>query len=237
MAGQFDPAEGLNLGKEGVLSYANRDERARFASPKEAGGHTYDRIAPFYDLLDAPHEFGWRRRLRREVFAGLAGRILDAGAGTGANVPFYPPGTEIHAIDASGPMLQRARARAERAGRDVAFGVFDLRNTPFPDRHFDAIVSTFVFCVLDDDAQLPALQELRRLCRPSGEIRLVDYRLSRRPVVAAAMKAVNAWSGRVFNSRYCPTTEVHIEPAGLEVVGSRFLLGDLVKLLVLRPRP
>lgn len=50
------------------------------------------------------------------------------------------------------------------------------------------------------------------------------------------MKAVSAWSGRVFDSRYCPITEAQLGPAGLQVVDSRFLLGDLVKLLVLRPR-
>jgi ubiquinone/menaquinone biosynthesis C-methylase UbiE len=108
---------------------------------------------------------------------------------------------------------------------------------PFPDCYFDAIVSTFVFCVLDDDAQLPALRELRRLCRPQGQIRLLDYRLSRRPAIAAAMKAVSAWSGRIFDSRYRPSTERHLEPAGLEMVEGRFMLGDFVKLLVLRPRP
>lgn len=219
------------------MSYAEQQERTavRRGARSVAGG-TYDRIAPFYDVLDAPHEIGWRRRLRRQMFAGLAGRILDAGAGTGANLPFYPPDAEMHAVDASARMLHRAAARAARSGRDVAFGVFDLRAMPFPDRHFDAIVSTFVFSVLDDEAQLPALSELRRLCRPEGQIRLLDYRLSRRPALAAAMRAVSAWSGRIFGSRYRPSTESQLEPAGLELVEGRFVLGDVVKLLVLRPR-
>jgi SAM-dependent methyltransferase len=111
-----------------------------------------------------------------------------------------------------------------------------LRGTPYPDGHFDAIVSTFVFCVLDDDMQLPALRELRRLCRPDGEIRLLDYRLSQRPAIAGLMKAVSTWSGWVFDCNYAPTTEAYIDAAGLEVVGGRFLVGDILKLLVMRPR-
>ena len=43
----------------------------------------YQRIAPFYDLLDLPFEHGRYRRLRPMLFAGMSGRILDAGIGTG----------------------------------------------------------------------------------------------------------------------------------------------------------
>jgi ubiquinone/menaquinone biosynthesis C-methylase UbiE len=170
------------------------------------------------------------------VFAGLVGRILDAGAGTGANLPFYPAGAEVHGIDVSRKMLDRAAARATRAGRTVSFSVNDLCRTPFPDRHFDAVVSTFVFCVLDDAQQLPALSELARICRKDGEIRLIDYRMSQHPVGAAAMKGLSRWSGWLFDCRYQPTTDDHIEAAGLEIVDSRFVIGDIVKLLILRPR-
>lgn len=221
--------------KEVALSYAKENIRAKIRAGLHAPDTKYDRIAPFYDLLDAPHEFGWRRRLRRQVFQGLSGRILDAGVGTGANLPFYPP-AEMHAIDVSRAMLERAAARAAHRGRNVDFGVYDLRATPFPDDHFDAIVSTFVFCVMEDHRQLPALRELCRICRPNGEIRLLDYRLSQQPLVAGLMKAVSAWSKWMFDSRYRPTTENCLDEAGLAIVESRYVLGDIVKLLVLRPR-
>jgi len=222
--------------KEAALSRADQDDLAKPAIGRSGGDTTYDRIAFLYDVLDAPYEYGWRRRLRRKVFAGLSGRILDAGAGTGANLPFYPPGAEMHAIDVSRKMLDRASARAGRAGRAVSIGVHDLCRTPFPDGHFDAVVSTFVFCVLDDAQQLPALAELARICRKDGEIRLIDYRMSQHPVGAAAMKALSRWSGWVFDCRYQPTTDQYIAAAGLDIVESRFVVGDIVKLLVLRPR-
>jgi ubiquinone/menaquinone biosynthesis C-methylase UbiE len=44
----------------------------------------YQRIAPFYDLLDFPFERGRYRAIRPLLFEGLSGVILDAGVGTGA---------------------------------------------------------------------------------------------------------------------------------------------------------
>src|SRR5262249_59794997 len=100
-----------------MMGPTNRDRDVKLTLDRSGGDTTYDRVAFFYDLLDAPYEYGWRRPLRRMVFAGLSGRILDAGAGTGANLPFYPAGAEMHAIDVSRKMLERAAARARRAGR------------------------------------------------------------------------------------------------------------------------
>jgi ubiquinone/menaquinone biosynthesis C-methylase UbiE len=74
----------------------------------------YQRIAPFYDLLELPFEYGRYRRLRRLVFDGLSGRILDAGVGTGRNVEFYPRGAEVVGIDISPAMLAQARRRLKK---------------------------------------------------------------------------------------------------------------------------
>jgi len=54
----------------------------------------YERIAPLYDWLDLPFEYGCYRRIRPIVFQGLSGRLLDAGVGTGRNFSFYP--TDCH---------------------------------------------------------------------------------------------------------------------------------------------
>jgi hypothetical protein len=49
---------------------------------------TYSRIARYYDFLDAPFERFRYQALRRMMFAGLGGALLDAGIGTGCNIPF-----------------------------------------------------------------------------------------------------------------------------------------------------
>ncbi len=197
----------------------------------------YERIAGVYDLIDGPYEILWKRRLRPAVFEDATGTILDAGAGTGCNVQFYPPGHPVTGIDLSPRMLKRARRRAAKLGVDARFMEMDVMNTSFPDASFDTIVATFVFCVLDQHQQLPALKELRRLCRPGGTIRLLDYSMSERPLLRYWMKCVSPWLRWAFAGTYEPGTERYVDAAGLEIVSTRMFMGDAVKLLVLRPRP
>jgi ubiquinone/menaquinone biosynthesis C-methylase UbiE len=196
---------------------------------------TYDRIAPVYDILDMAYEVGWKRRLRRSVFAGTGGDILDAGAGTGCNMPFYPPGSRVVALDASAAMLRRARRRAEGLGLDVDLQVGDLLATGFPDGRFDHVVATFVFCVLPERLQLPALCELARICRPGGTVRILDYCKPRSGPARLWARMVSPWIGFVFSARHDAGYEGCLAAAGLEVVESRHVFGDIVKQIVARP--
>jgi phosphatidylethanolamine/phosphatidyl-N-methylethanolamine N-methyltransferase len=195
---------------------------------------TYDRIAPIYDLLDGPYEHVWKRRLRDDVFRGLTGDILDAGVGTGCNIPAYPLNARITAVDASEPMLLQARRRARRAGRAVDLRCMDLGDLAFRDASFDAVVATFVFMCIPEDAQLGALREVARVCRPDGEVRLVDYCMSERPVLRVGMRIMSPWLKFAFAGSYRPHTNDYFDEAGLVVVEERMLFGDVVKLRILR---
>jgi ubiquinone/menaquinone biosynthesis C-methylase UbiE len=197
---------------------------------------TYERIAFLYDLLDAPYEIGWKRALRRRMFEGLKGSILDAGVGTGCNFVAYPANVKAFGCDASAAMLARAGARADRMGLMVELRCSDLTRLDWADRTFDGIVATFVFACIEDHEQLAALTELRRVCKPGGEIRIVDYRLSRRPLARAKQKLMSKWLSGAFAASYTPTTENHFEAAGLDVIEEKFLRGDVLKMIRLRPR-
>jgi len=59
----------------------------------------YDRAAGSYDRGMEPLERIVFRRLRRRVFAGLVGRVLELGAGTGVNLPLYGQGARVVAVD------------------------------------------------------------------------------------------------------------------------------------------
>ena len=197
---------------------------------------TYERIAAIYDVLDAPYEIGWKRGLRRRIFEGLNGAILDAGCGTGCNFVAYPEGVNASGCDASAAMLERARTRAEKLGLLVELRRCDLTRLDWPDHRFDAIVATFVFACIEDHEQAAALSELRRVCKPDGEIRIVDYRLSPRPLARARQRLMSAWLQGTFAATYTPTTENHFDAAGLEVIDETFIRGDELKMIRLRPR-
>ena len=198
---------------------------------------TYRRIAPYYDFLDGSFE---RRRyapIRGNMFAGLTGRILDAGIGTGCNIPYYPPDADVIGIDLSEAMLARARRRRDAHGRDVPMAAMSVLGTGFADASFDAVVASFVFCVLRPDQQQPALAELGRIVRPGGEIRLLDYTLSRQPWRRFVMRLWAPWVRWAYGAGFDREPERHIEPAGLTLVESRFLIDDIVRYVAARRPP
>jgi ubiquinone/menaquinone biosynthesis C-methylase UbiE len=197
-------------------------------------GRVYSRIARYYDLFDLPFEYGRYRPFRRHMFSGLEGRILDAGVGTGRNMTFYPESTEVTGIDLSKGMLGRAEKRRERLQKRVDLLEMDVLRTAFPDEHFDAVVATFLFCVLKPDDQLPALKELRRITKPNGEIRILEYAYSHKPVRRFIMHLWAPWVRWLYGAAFDRDTEQYVPQAGLRVAEFRFLFRDIIKLLILR---
>lgn len=194
----------------------------------------YQRIAWLYDVLDLPFEHGRYKAIRPQLFEGASGPLLDAGIGTGRNIPFYPSGVDVVGIDLSPAMLRRARRRREHTGARVELLVMDVLQTAFPDRHFDTIVATFLFCVLDDASQLPALRELRRICKPSGTIRILEYAYSQNPWKRQIMRLWAPWVRWAYGARFDRDTERYVPVAGLEIIEKRFLFQDIIKLIVAR---
>jgi phosphatidylethanolamine/phosphatidyl-N-methylethanolamine N-methyltransferase len=146
----------------------------------------YDRIAPYYDLLGALFELrarAWRRALWERVGPG---HVLELGVGTGRNLPFYPPGAEVTAIDISSGMLECARRRAARLGTRVTLHEADAQVLPYPEASFDSVVATFVFCTIPDPQR--ALREARRVLVPGGRILVLEHVLSRRPALRRTMR-------------------------------------------------
>lgn len=194
----------------------------------------YQRIAPFYDLLDSPFERRRYRALRPLLFDGLSGRLLDAGVGTGRNFPFYPPGAEVVGIDLSPAMLDRADRRRSRSAASIALRLMDVTALDFPDATFDAAVATFLFCVLPDELQVRALQELGRVVKSGGSIRLLEYVRPQGTLRRVVSRLWEPWIAWAYGAGFDRRTEVHIRKSGLELVESRYVVDDLVKLLIAR---
>lgn len=196
---------------------------------------TYDRVARLYDLLDLPFERRRYHPIRPGLFADLSGKILDAGVGTGRNMAFYPAGAHVVGIDLSPRMLKRARRRRDQLGLDVDLQEMDVMATNFPDDHFDHVVATFLFCVLDPLHQTPALREIARICKPGGKIRLLEYSYSSNPVRRFVMRLWAPWVRRVYGAAFDRDTERYAGAAGLEIVDRQFLYADIIKMLELTP--
>lgn len=223
----------IDTAKDGTdpLEHLSRDHTAGATGESL---RKYERIAPVYDLLDGFYEISWKARLRKHAFDGLTGRVLDAGAGTGCNIPFYPHEADVMAADLSPSMLARARRRADKHGRTVTFRETDLTATGLDDDSFDAAVATYVFCVIPEEVARGALMELARITKPGGTIRILDYCESQKPMVRAWTRVMSPWLNWAFAARYTARYEQHARDAGLVLEDSRHVMGDVVKLLTLR---
>ena len=191
----------------------------------------YRRIAPLYDLLDFPFEYGRYRKIRPLLFRGLSGRILDAGVGTGRNIPFYPPAAVMVGIDISPAMLAHAGQRREALGAKVELRRVDVTRLDFPDDGFDAAIATFLFCVLPEEDQARALRELVRVVRPGGPIRLLEYVRPAGKFRRALAGLWEPWMEWAYGAGFDRRTEQHISEAGLQIGESRFVVDDLIKLI------
>ena len=194
----------------------------------------YQRIAPFYDLLDLPFERRRYRSLRPLMFENLGGRLLDASVGTGRNCAYYPPDAIVSAIDSSPAMLARAHRRCPTLAAGGRLYRMDVTQLEFPAASFDAAVATFLFCVLPDHLQVPALRELGRVVRRGGLIRLLEYVRPTGTVRRMLSRLWQPWIRWAYGASFDRQTERHVPAADLELVESRYVVDDLVKLLTLR---
>lgn len=198
----------------------NRDLRRR-----------YQRIAPLYDLLDMPFEYWRYRPIRPLLFEGLSGVILDAGVGTGRNLPFYPTGAAVTGIDLSPAMLKQATRRLTSSRAIVELKVMDVTRLAFPNAYFDAAVASFLFCTLPDALQVAALCQIRRVVKPGGSIRLLEYSRPTGAFRRAVAQLWAPWAHWAYGASFDRRMEQYLPEAGLHLARVRNVAGDLVRLI------
>jgi ubiquinone/menaquinone biosynthesis C-methylase UbiE len=194
----------------------------------------YERIAPLYDLLDLPFERRRYSALRPLLFQNLGGRLLDAGIGTGRNCAYYPAGADVSGIDSSPAMLARARRRCPTVAEAGHLFEMDVTALKFPSDSFDGAVASFLFCVLPDDQQEPALRELDRVVKPGGLIRLLEYVRPKSRFRRAVTRIWQPWIAWAYGVGFDRETEKHAADAGLAIIDSRYVVDDLLKMVTLR---
>ncbi|MBT8467832.1 MAG: class I SAM-dependent methyltransferase [Deltaproteobacteria bacterium] len=172
----------------------------------------------------------WRQALLAQVRDDE--RVLELGVGTGKNIPYYPNGAGVTAIDLSENMLSRARRRATRLGVEVALHVDDAQALAFADASFDAVVATFVFCSVPDP--VAGLREARRVLRPGGRLLLLEHVLSEKPLLRRLMQWLDPIPVHIWGAHIDRDTVDNIRVAGFEDVQAQDLSLDIVKAITAR---
>ena len=129
-------------------------------------------FARLWTVMSA-HETPLLRRLRTENLAGLSGRVLEVGAGTGTNFAFYPDTvTQVIALEPETRLAPKAREAAAQAPVPVA--VIESTIESMPDTElFDAVVCSLVLCSVDDPEEV--LHQLNSVLKPGGELRYFEH--------------------------------------------------------------
>jgi ubiquinone/menaquinone biosynthesis C-methylase UbiE len=117
------------------------------------------------------------RPQRQRVCEGLAGEVVEVGFGSGLNVPYYPAEvTRVTAVEPAGVGWKLAEKRRRESSIPVERAGLEAERLPFPDDSFDAALSTWTMCTIPDIDS--ALQELRRVLKPGGELHFVEHGLA-----------------------------------------------------------
>lgn len=139
-----------------------------------------------YDLLLWVLTLGRESALREKALrlAGLSPgeAVLDIGCGTGtlAIAAKRRVGDEglVSGVDASPAMYARAVKKARKAGLEIDFRNALAEGLPFPNAHFDVVLSTLMLHHLPGNTRIECAREIRRVLKPGGRVLAIDFESS-----------------------------------------------------------
>lgn len=130
-------------------------------------------FAALYDRLNGRLEREVLAPLRTDLLRGVSGRVLDLGAGTGANLPYLTDEVRIVAAEPDPAMRRRLSAKLEATDRVVEVCPAAGEALPFADGSFDWVVCTCVLCSVSDPAR--TLAEVGRVLVPDGRLVVLEH--------------------------------------------------------------
>jgi ubiquinone/menaquinone biosynthesis C-methylase UbiE len=175
-------------------------------------------------LMEQRRFAAWRSRLISEI---QGRKILEAGVGTGKNLPYYSPDSHVAAVDFSPRMLERARKRVHRLGLHADLIEMDVERLGFSDHSFDTVLATFVFCSVPDPVK--GLRELHRVCKPGGRLLLLEHMRPERPWLGWLFDRLNPVVVRIMGANINRRTMENIRRAGWRVEKEVMLFSDIVR--------
>ncbi|MBV7700564.1 class I SAM-dependent methyltransferase [Streptomyces sp. TRM70350] len=149
-------------------------------------------FARFYAQVAGPAlEKAGATEYRTRLLAGLAGKVIEIGAGNGLNFPHYPPEVKHLLAVEPEPRLRTLAAHTARTA-PIDIEVTDGRGEQLPaaDASFDAAVVCLTLCSVTDQATV--LSELHRVLRPGGQLRFFEHVRADSPAMRRVQRVVDA---------------------------------------------
>ena len=181
-----------------------------------------EQIPWLYDAGMALIERAGLGRWRAWLAGGVrGGRVLDLGCGTGRNLALFGSGVRAIGLDPCPQSLRKARRRAP----GVPLVRARAEALPFRDGAFDTVVSGLVYCSVVDVAR--GFDEVRRVLKPGGALRMLEHVRSRRPFKAALQDRMQPfWTWFTGGCHPNRDTESAVAAAGFVVDPSSYRARD-----------
>jgi len=133
----------------------------------------YKNWAKWYDRVFGPLNLALRQIGLKMYPPKKEMQVLDIGCGTGVHLKLYQDkGCRVYGVDLSDAMLDVA---VKTLGDQATLKKCDARNTGFPDKQFDLILSCTVLHEMPQEVREAVLQEALRICKDDGRMLIVDF--------------------------------------------------------------
>ncbi len=156
--------------------------------------------------------------LRADVCAGLTGRVLELGFGSGLNTALYPPSViSVDAVEPSDVGWELSARRRSDSSVPIARIGLDGERIDVEDESYHSALSTFTLCTIADVAA--ALKEVRRALLPGGSLHFLEHGHAPAPRVARWQERLEPFQRRIAGG--CHLTRdmpALVREAGMDVV-------------------
>ena len=191
----------------------------------------WDKAAPNFDLMAGKGaEQRWLPH-KQNLFANMQGKILFLALGTGLDIPAFPPGQDITAIDISPEMIKHAQARVDAYQGSLSASVMDVHDLDFEDGHFDQVFTSCTFCSVPNP--VAGLTALKRVLKPGGELFMFEHTGSRYFPLNLMMKLMSKATEK-FGPSMDRATVDNVTNAGFELIEVDHVFLDVVKIIKAR---
>jgi ubiquinone/menaquinone biosynthesis C-methylase UbiE len=186
----------------------------------------WDKVAPNFDFMAGKGpEVRWKPYKER-LFSHMDGKILFLALGTGLDIPTFPPGQDITAIDISPKMLEQARERIDGYDGELHAEVMDVHEMSFAPDSFDQVYTSCTFCSVPDP--VGGLKALYRVLKPGGKLFMFEHTGSRYYPFRYMMNAMTLLTQRIGPAMNRKTVD-NVRAAGFRITEVENIFLDVVK--------
>lgn len=186
----------------------------------------WDKAARNFDLMAGGGAEARWKPFKQNLFANMQGRILFLALGTGLDIPTFPPGQDITAIDISPKMLAQAAPRIATYDGTIRAEVMDVHEMTFAPDSFDQVFTSCTFCSVPRPVE--GLKALLRVLKPGGELFMFEHTGSRYLPFKPMMDLMTVLSRRMGPDMNRTTVD-NVRKAGFRITEVENVFLDVVK--------